>query len=32
MAALMKAVTDIGVKVAQRAWSFIQAITDASTK
>ena len=32
MAPLMKAVTDMGVKDAQRALSFIQAITDASTK
>lgn len=32
MAPLMKAVTDLGVKDAQRALSFIQAITDASTK
>jgi AcrR family transcriptional regulator len=32
MAPLMKAVTDLGVKDSQRALSFIQAITDASTK
>ena len=32
MAPLMKAVTDLGVQDAQRALSFIQAITDASTK
>ena len=32
MAPLMKAVTDLGVKDAQRALSFIQAITDESTK
>jgi hypothetical protein len=28
----MRAVTDLGVKDSQRALSFIQAITDASTK
>ena len=32
MAPLVKAVTDLGVKDSQRALSFIQAITDASTK
>jgi hypothetical protein len=32
MAPLMKAVTQMGVKDVQRALSFIQAITDASTK
>jgi AcrR family transcriptional regulator len=32
MAPLMKAVTELGVKDAQRALLFIQAITDASTK
>jgi AcrR family transcriptional regulator len=32
MAPLMKAVTELGVKDAQRALTFIQAITDASTK
>ncbi|MCX6446455.1 MAG: TetR/AcrR family transcriptional regulator [Actinobacteria bacterium] len=32
MAPLVKAVTDLGVKDTQRALSFIQAITDASTK
>ena len=32
MAPLVKAVTDLGIKDAHRALSFIQAITDASTK
>ena len=32
MAPLIKAVTELGVKDSQRALSFIQAITDASTK
>lgn len=32
MAPLMKAVTELGVKDAQRALAFIQAITDTSTK
>jgi AcrR family transcriptional regulator len=32
MAPLVQAVTDLGVKDSQRALSFIQAITDASTK
>lgn len=32
MAPLVKAVTDLGIKDSQRALSFIQAITDASTK
>jgi hypothetical protein len=32
MAPLVNAVTELGVKDSQRALSFIQAITDASTK